>query len=236
MSRRDPELEALLERGRTIRPVASSVRARVLDRAREASKQRLPPLEAFSAPPRRRSFRSVALVAALVAGVASASLGLRARWSRPAESPAVKPANLPASRPAAPVTPTEPRAAEITHEGESAPAPASDTGPPAAQPSSSRAVRPAPEAASPSYAAELELMQRAHASYGSRDFGSALRLAAEHARRFPNGVLAEQREALRVRSLVGAGRSAEARRAAEAFAKRFPRSVLLRQVQKLTEP
>jgi hypothetical protein len=80
------------------------------------------------------------------------------------------------------------------------------------------------------FTAELELLQRAHAAYTRRDFSVALTLVAEHARRFPNGHLAEQREALRVRSLAGAGRADEAHRAAAAFAAQFPRSVLLPRV------
>ena len=78
-----------------------------------------------------------------------------------------------------------------------------------------------------SYAAELYLLQRAQSDYASQDFPDALVLVAEHARQFPNGRLAEEREALRVRSLAGAGRGDQARRALGAFAKRFPRSVLL---------
>ena len=78
-----------------------------------------------------------------------------------------------------------------------------------------------------SYSAELELLQRAQSQYASHNFSDALVLIAEHARRFPNGRLAEEREALRVRSLAGAGRAEEKRRAFTAFAKRFPRSALL---------
>jgi len=88
--------------------------------------------------------------------------------------------------------------------------------------------RPArPPTAQESYAAEVGLLRRAHVGYASQDFSSALVLVAEHARRFPNGRLAEEREALRIRSLVGSGRTDEARRAVAAFAARFPRSVLL---------
>ena len=71
-----------------------------------------------------------------------------------------------------------------------------------------------PGAKSDPFTAELELLQRAHAAYTRHDFSVALTLVAEHARRFPNGHLAEQREALRVRSLAGAGRADEAHRAA----------------------
>jgi hypothetical protein len=75
--------------------------------------------------------------------------------------------------------------------------------------------------------AEIDLLRRARSAYSRREFSATLRLVAEHARRFPQGYLAEEREGLRVRSLIGAGRPAEARRATEAFAIRFPRSVLL---------
>jgi hypothetical protein len=80
--------------------------------------------------------------------------------------------------------------------------------------------------------AEIELLRRARGAYGRREFSRALMLVAEHARRFPQGHLAEEREALRVRSLLGAGRTAEGHRAAESFALRFPRSVLLPGVTK----
>ena len=82
-----------------------------------------------------------------------------------------------------------------------------------------------------SYAAELELLQRAQAAYAGRDFLGALVVISEHVRRFPGGRLAEEREALRVRSLADSGRPDEARRAAGAFGERFPRSVLLPRLQ-----
>jgi hypothetical protein len=92
-----------------------------------------------------------------------------------------------------------------------------------------------PIAATESYAPELALLRRAQTEYASHEFADALILVAEHARRFPNGRLAEEREALRVRSLAGAGHGDEARRAFAAFAKRFPRSALLPRLQAVTE-
>jgi hypothetical protein len=86
-----------------------------------------------------------------------------------------------------------------------------------------------------SYAAELELLQRAQAAYAGRDFLGALVVISEHSRRFAGGRLAEEREALRVRSLAGSGHSDEARRAAEAFGERFPRSVLLPRLQEASK-
>jgi hypothetical protein len=79
--------------------------------------------------------------------------------------------------------------------------------------------------------AELALIQKAQAAYADGDLPNALQLLAEHGRRFPNGRLAEEREALRVRSLAGCGRSADARHALQAFADRYPHSVLLPHLQ-----
>jgi hypothetical protein len=45
--------------------------------------------------------------------------------------------------------------------------------------------------------------------------------------------LSEEREALRVKALVGLGRIAEAKRAGAAFRKRFPRSALLGRMDEL---
>jgi outer membrane protein assembly factor BamD (BamD/ComL family) len=87
-----------------------------------------------------------------------------------------------------------------------------------------------------SYAAELRLLQGAQSDYTSQDFPDALVLLAEHARRFPEGRLAEEREALRIRSLEGAGRSDEARHALSAFGRRFPRSALLPRLQQQLRP
>jgi hypothetical protein len=97
----------------------------------------------------------------------------------------------------------------------------------------SSVVAPPPPAPSPARSepeggrTELELLARAQAAYSGRDFARAITLIGELSRRFPNGHLAEEREALRVRSLIGIGSADQAGRAATAFARRFPRSVLL---------
>ncbi len=74
---------------------------------------------------------------------------------------------------------------------------------------------------------ELALIQRAQQAYADGNLPAALDLLARHGHRFPNGRFAEEREALRVRSLARCGRQTEARRALQAFADRFPNSVLL---------
>jgi hypothetical protein len=101
-------------------------------------------------------------------------------------------------------------------------------------------ARPAP-AVSPHtgnerYALELKVLQPARAAVARDDFSSALAAIAEHERRFPDGQLAEEREALRVQALSGLQRTEEASRAAAAFRERFPGSVLLSRMRKSLHP
>ena len=88
-------------------------------------------------------------------------------------------------------------------------------------------------AARETYSAELGLLQRAQLAYAGADFSGALALVREHERRFGKAQLDEEREALRVRSLSGAGRAAEAQGAVAAFAHQFPHSVLLPSLQSI---
>jgi hypothetical protein len=60
----------------------------------------------------------------------------------------------------------------------------------------------------------------------SDDFRLALTLIERHASSFPNSQLREEREALRVRALKGAGLSKQADEAASRFESRYPNSVL----------
>jgi hypothetical protein len=48
-----------------------------------------------------------------------------------------------------------------------------------------------------------------------------------HARRYPDSVMIEEREALAIKALVGQGSLAEARARGERFRARFPRSLLI---------
>jgi len=214
----DAELESLLERGRVIPRLPDVIRARALARARATAAA----AATVSAPARTAVARgrglwiAVAASLALVLGAAGATAALRGwlPWQRepsPPSSPGPVPPVTAAAAASDEPAPSE-RAPETT--------------------SIAKPQRPARTAtAQESYAAELQLLQRAHAAYTRRDFSSALVLVAEHGRRFPNGRLAEQREALRVRSLAGSGRGDEARRAVAGFAVRFPRSVLLQRLQ-----
>ena len=203
----ESEVQAVLERGRTVRRFPDAVRARALARARAAivAEPRVLTMAAMPVPGRR--FR-VALAASLAVAVGAAGATAALRTTMFSRDRGVPPAALASPPFAATVVPMA----------------AADP-----EPAPARASRFT--AAQESYRAEVGLLQRAQTAYISRNFSGALALVAEHGRRFPNGRLAEEREALRVRSLVAAGRRDEARRAATIFAHRFPRSVLLPRLQ-----
>lgn len=213
----DPELEALLESGRIIRSVPTAVRARALARARATVSAAATPIFAAipEAPARGRGLRialAAAVALALAAAGAAASYLIRAPH-RPKPPSLIAPPGIAPVRISVPATPSVPTATQA--------------------PISVAKLKATLQSATgrESYAAELRLLQRAQAAYAERDLARALALAAEHSRRFPNGRLAEEREALRVRSLAASGRGADARRAVAAFARRFPHSVLLPRLQ-----
>lgn len=84
-----------------------------------------------------------------------------------------------------------------------------------------RAAKPAPPARALD---EASLLRRAQAALGERP-GQALSLAREHARRFPDGALAQEREVIAISALERLGREREAAARAQAFERRWRGSV-----------
>jgi hypothetical protein len=80
---------------------------------------------------------------------------------------------------------------------------------------------------------EVRLLEQAWVALERQDFAAALVPLVDHARRFSNGRLTEEREALRVKALAGLGLRDEVRRAAADFEARFPRSPLLAAINRL---
>jgi hypothetical protein len=72
--------------------------------------------------------------------------------------------------------------------------------------------------------AETRLVRAGVAALHSRDPAHALALFDEHARKYPSGILAEERAAERVIALCGLGRYSEARAATAEFLRDHPRS------------
>ena len=86
---------------------------------------------------------------------------------------------------------------------------------------------------SPGSTDEIRLLSRARDYDARGDYDQVLDLAVEHEQSHPAGHLAEEREALRVKALVGTGQANEARKVGEKFRRRFPRSVLLSKVDQM---
>jgi len=235
-----PEARAFLDREREVPPLSPAARARSMARARAAILASGSARRAFTVSP---SSKLRWAIAASVLGVASAAAGASAYRFR--DRLAVGPKTPAAISTAAPAparmsgrsrssTPSAPVAAapvpSATDDGITAePAAVSVADVRVQVPGSAldRASRPV------TGEDELRLLRRARAAVAEGDFEGALRPIAEHARRFPDGTLAEEREALRVKSLSTLGQTAEARRAASSFQRRFPNSVLVRVVEQL---
>jgi hypothetical protein len=209
----DSQLESLLARGKSIPALPDLVRARALARARATAAMAA---RRGGIPRARRRPLTVALAASAALAILTATAVAAFRVVT-RQNPPVQPT------PTSPMAATETRPAAATIEPTFTDLPIASPSLPVARHQRATHLSSALD----SYAAELDLLHRAQTAYVGHDFAGALTLVAEHGRRFPNGRLAEEREALRVRSLAGAGRTAEAHRAAAAFAERFPRSVLV---------
>ena len=77
---------------------------------------------------------------------------------------------------------------------------------------------------------------RPRLSLGRGDPQAALDSARQHARRFPNGQLAEEREAIAIEALARLGRQAEARTRAEHFRRVYPSGALIPAIDDALEP
>jgi len=73
---------------------------------------------------------------------------------------------------------------------------------------------------------EHALLRRARTSLRKRDATDALQAVHEHARRYPDGALAQERDVLEILALCANERRDEARAKATSFAERFPGSPL----------
>lgn len=80
-------------------------------------------------------------------------------------------------------------------------------------------------------AAEAALLQRAQTALAAGDPGAALQRLGEHAAQFAGGVLARERDALRVTALCAAGRTQEGRAEAAAFLRAHAGSLLAERVR-----
>jgi hypothetical protein len=83
------------------------------------------------------------------------------------------------------------------------------------------------------YTKELQVLQPARQAVTRGDFTTALSAIGEHQSQFPSGKLAEEREALRIKALLGLGRIGEAQRVGATFRARFAHSALLKRIDEM---
>jgi hypothetical protein len=218
------ELEALFAVERELVPEPDAISNRAIQRARAALPRTLP-LQLVSRSPKPRRLRigqaatAAVMLSALCAAAFHAGYEMKSRSAAPpASAPTLTPSVLVLAVPVAPSTGSLSTDPELPLAGP--------------RPAKAKPVRSAKPAAA-AYAMELRVLQPAQQAAARQDFASALAAIAEHQHRFPSGQLAEEREALRVKALLGLGHIAEARRAGIAFRQRFPRSVLLGRIDKM---
>jgi hypothetical protein len=218
-----PDLEALLAPHRAVLRVPPSVEARAIMRATAVAES--PDRDAGRLPGRPLWVFAAAAGAVLVVG--AGAYAARTWLEGPAYRAPLEPVI------SASVDRPEPRPQIALR----APRPIAALAPRAAEPSRPRRlVSKANNAVSARPTnAELALLGAGREDVMRGDFVGALAVITEHARRFRNGALVEEREALRVKSLAGLGRHEEARRAAAAFNARFPHSVFLQSFERLKE-
>jgi outer membrane protein assembly factor BamD (BamD/ComL family) len=70
------------------------------------------------------------------------------------------------------------------------------------------------------------LLDGARGALQREDPAAALEAAEQHARAYPTGILAQEREAMAIRALVMLGRTPEAQARTDLFRSRFPDSLL----------
>jgi hypothetical protein len=214
------ELEALLAPHRAVVPLTPSVEARAIARAAAAAESPEPIAGQVSGRPRWVFAAAAGAVLALGAAAYAARAWLVApSWQ-----------NVPDAAPLAAPSASLPRPRAVASAAPDTEEPA--IAPPAAPHARRIAGRPR---AGPPTNAELQLLRAARQDVTGDDFAGALAVLAEHVRRFRNGSLVEEREALRVKSLAGLGRREEAQRAAAAFHARFPHSVFLSTFEHMKE-
>jgi TolA-binding protein len=217
-----PSVEALLASERMFEPQPENVRWRAVARARAVVQGGAPGTRAkawLSGWGLKTAVSGVVVTTALSAAAIRASH--RTKASAPDGTPAFEIKSRAPNPPGAPTTTAPP-----TTQDDGVTSTSKNEAPVHTAPAAPRTLHER-------YALELKVLQPAREAVARGDFSSALATLAEHERRFPNGQLAEEREALRVQALSGLGRTEEAGRAAAAFRERFPASVLLSRMRSL---
>jgi len=224
-----PELESFMAPHRVVEPLPQSVVTRSVARAAAAVEWSRPldvRVTTTMTSPGRWVFAAAATTVVVVGAAAYAARGWIGGSPLSPASPSASPAlgaplaRAPSAR-ARVAASAAPEADVAADEAVMAPTVAVE--PPPHRRSMSRTSAAPPQTS----LAELQLLKKARQDVTNGAYADALTTIGEHSRRFRNGNLVEEREALRVKSLAGLGRREDARRAATELQARFPHSVFL---------
>lgn len=94
-----------------------------------------------------------------------------------------------------------------------------------------KVVPSSPASAAPAES-EVKMLERAQDALRARP-SEALAIADDHARRYPGGMLAQEREVIAIEALARTGRAADAKARAARFEQRFPGSAQIPRVRSL---
>lgn len=168
--------------------------------------------------PRRRLAWVLAAAAVLLVGVAAAAL----RWS----------AN-PTPAPPAPSAVAPPPTASVEPPPSALPPAPSVTAPTTAAVSATPPPpAPKPVASEDAFVIEDRILRDARAALAT-DPARALTLTEEHARRYPHGMLSQEREVIAIEALAKQGRTVDAKTRASAFERAYPNSAYRARVAQL---
>lgn len=229
MSELSPKARALMAAGRGMRDPSAADRARIQDALRlKLGADALPAEGTAPSPAPTAPWRpSLQLIAgAFVAGafVAGGVLFVALRQGEPTGPSTRAPAASVAVAAPASAIPNAPSDAPATPETPAAPADAALLMP-SAKPSVPSS-RPAQE----SLAREVALLSQATSALHSGQPAEALKFLNEHARKFPNGVLSEERRAARAQALCLLGRISEGQAELARLAPQSPTAARAKQV------
>jgi hypothetical protein len=219
-----PTVEDLVAHERVPPALPEDVRARLVSRAEAAILEGTPETQRATRPRAGQSIAVGKAAVAVAAGIAAAIYLFAGSAPSPPVAKAPVSAKPPASAPPEPTSPT------ISGSDPAPVAPSAHARPVETPVTSARPTVTSRQEGSPE---EIQLLSRARQADARRDYPRVLSVLSEHERNFPSGRLAEEREVLRVKALVGLGRTDQARRTAARFRRQFPRSVLLHRVDEM---
>jgi hypothetical protein len=159
--------------------------------------------------------------AALVVGAVAGGLAVRAQT--PPAPPRLTPLPAMSIVIAAPAAP--PKAAEPIASPSAEPSTSPSAEPPR-HPSAAPSAAASAEPKSDTMPRERALLDVARTAFGKRDPRATIAALEQHRREFPNGKLAEERDALMIEALVEAGRGSEAKQRGAEFKASHPKSIL----------